>query len=287
MNVRQDSIWLTFDTEQSRSLLRDQHALYVPYVAPRDILGTLRTVLIVARLLRRERFDQLVSTGAAIAISAFIAARFRRVQSTYIESVARVSSPSMTGRIVSSMALARLRSQHLVPYSRRWTAIESVLHDYEPVDQPPATMHRPTKVFVTLGTIHPYRFDALVDAVLRVADTNELSITWQLGMTQRADLVGTVHNLVDIDKFRAYAEEADVVIAHGGVGTLLELFDLGISPVVAPRRQHRVEHVDDHQREITNVVSELGLGPVTEAVDLDMSHLVAAMSRRVRERSPQ
>ncbi len=195
------------------------------------------------------------------------------------------SAPSLiTGRIVQGLGLARLSSQQEMPYSRRWTSIESVLHDFESIDWPLVELSRPVKVFVTLGTIRPYRFDAVVDAVLKVADTNELSITWQLGVTRRTDLPGTVHDVVDVDAFRAYAEEADVVITHGGVGTLLELFDLGISPVVTPRRHHRSEHVDDHQSEITGVVSGLRLGTVTDAVLLDMSHLIVAMSRRVRER---
>jgi len=43
------------------------------------------------------------------------------------------------------------------------------------------------------------------------------------------------------------AREAVVVATQEGVGTVMQLLDWGIWPVVLGRRVHRGEYVDDHQ----------------------------------------
>ena len=49
--------------------------------------------------------------------------------------------------------------------------------------------------------------------------------------------------------------EADVVVAHAGVGTALAALEVGKCPVLVPRRLAHGEHVDDHQ---VQIASELG-----------------------------
>src|SRR3954464_1572315 len=52
-----DSLWVTFDTPQSRQLLEGRRVQYLPYVGPRDLKGTIASVPTLRRLLARERFD--------------------------------------------------------------------------------------------------------------------------------------------------------------------------------------------------------------------------------------
>lgn len=41
--------------------------------------------------------------------------------------------------------------------------------------------------------------------------------------------------------------EADVIVTHGGPGSILEALDRGRLPIACPRRVSHGEHVDDHQ----------------------------------------
>src|SRR5579875_3682455 len=41
-DARPDSVWVTADSQQSRSVLAGRNVHHVPYVASRDLLGTLR-----------------------------------------------------------------------------------------------------------------------------------------------------------------------------------------------------------------------------------------------------
>ena len=56
-------------------------------------------------------------------------------------------------------------------------------------------------------------------------------------------------NLDPVD-FDRNVETADVVVSHGGVGTLLRILEMGKQPVVMSRLARHREHVDDHQTQV-------------------------------------
>ena len=64
--------------------------------SPGKVLGTFWRIL---RILRRERPDLVISTGAGIAIPGFLAARLLGIRTIYIESYARVESLSLAGKV--------------------------------------------------------------------------------------------------------------------------------------------------------------------------------------------
>jgi UDP-N-acetylglucosamine transferase subunit ALG13 len=288
LGVDPNSVWLTFRSPQSISLLPGSRKVFVPYVAPRDFKGVIRTAGVVYRTLRGERFDSVVSTGAGIAIGAFLAAALCRVPRLYIESVSRTNGPSLTGRLTSILHLAALRTQHPTWANRRWTYHGSVLNEYSRVPATPRTKSCGRRILVTLGTIKPYRFDAAVDAVLRcVAPTD--TIVWQLGATSRRNLPGKTFDLLDSERFIDEVRAADIVISHAGVGTIIQLLDQGIYPIILVRRSERNEHVDDHQSQIAQLLTTEDLAVTVEAPLMEEKHLIQAQQYQVaaREREDQ
>ena len=276
--ARDDSLWVTFDTEQSRSLLAGRRVLYVPYIAPRDVRGVLSATVVIDRALRSESFDGLVSTGAGIALSTIVPATRHRMRRLYIESVSRVTGPSLSGRIVHASRLFETWNQHPGWASGRWTYHGSVLGHLVARAVEEKQLRR---VFVTLGTIKPYQFGRLVERVTDILPPH-VDVVWQLGATQASPaLPGTVHQHMSSADFRAETRRADVVITHAGVGSVIGLIDSGIFPVVVPRRAAHGEHVDDHQQEIAELVSNLGIGLVREADELTLEDLVTAAAREV------
>jgi UDP-N-acetylglucosamine--N-acetylmuramyl-(pentapeptide) pyrophosphoryl-undecaprenol N-acetylglucosamine transferase len=275
-----DSLWVTFDSPQSRALLAGERTLFLPYVRPRDYRGTLRATVQIASGMAGERFDVCLSTGAAVAVAGFLAARLHRIPCIYVESVSRTVGPSVTGRMVHALHLARTYTQHKTWASRQWPHTKSVLLDFEAAPQ----LDRPLgRVLVTVGTIKPYRFDSLVDRVKKL-DLEGVDLEWQLGVTDRGDLPGKVSTFVPQEELLAAAEKADVVVTHAGVGTLLDLFERGIFPIVIPRRAERGEHVDDHQLQITEMLSSAGLAKVLDVDDLDERQLHEAMAWKIVEK---
>jgi UDP-N-acetylglucosamine transferase subunit ALG13 len=275
--IDEDSLWVTFDTPQSRSMLHERRVLYVPYIAPRDLKATYVARNIIDSELKHEAFDHVVSTGAAVALAAFTSSRLRKTPKTYIESVSRTAGPSLTGRIVAAFRLAQLYTQHETWADRRWGHVRGVLDEFKTI--PVEVCRERPQLFVTLGTIRPYRFDSMIDAVLRSGLADE-STVWQVGETRRTDLPGKVVEQMSAEEFQSRVAQADVTITHAGVGTILQLLESGECPVVLPRDPSKQEHVDSHQRLICELLESKGLGVVKETSELSRADILQAAAAK-------
>ncbi len=275
-----DSLWVTFDSPQSRSLLRDKRVLYLPYVSPRDWRGALLAVARLGAAVRREPFDGVVSTGAAVAVSAMVAALGRVPARLYVESVSRFDGPSLSGKIIARAHLARTLTQHPHWRDRQWGYEGSVLEDYVVEEVPEKD---PTRIFVTLGTIRPYQFRRLADRVDELLPP-AVHAVWQVGETDPEGLPGEVHRYMAAERFDEAVAHADAVITHAGIGTLLGLLEAGVKPIVVPRRAEFGEHVDDHQLQAARALAERGLVTARDVEELSWDDVREGSRARVVRR---
>jgi UDP-N-acetylglucosamine transferase subunit ALG13 len=82
-------------------------------------------------------------------------------------------------------------------------------------------------------------------------------------------------------------KDADVVVTHAGVGSIMCAIQVGHTPVVFPRLRRYGEAVDDHQSELAEALAERG----TVIVARSASELAAAVEatpprRHERTRTP-
>lgn len=280
LGASDDSVWVTFRTPQSESMLAGRRVVFVPYIRPREGRKVVGAYSQIKRLLAQEAFDGAVSTGSALALAALPAARMAGVPTLYIESVSRVEGPSMSGRILQYGRVSQLRTQHAGWAKGRWGVHPSVLETYESVRVEPADRAK-LRVFVTLGTIEGYRFDSLISRILDSGIAGDDTV-WQLGASTGRDLPGDVHSMMNHREFLDAARDADTVITHAGVGTILGLLEQGIHPVAVVRRKSRAEHVDDHQAQIAALLNRLEVGTGVEVDELDASVVARAAGLRVR-----
>jgi UDP-N-acetylglucosamine--N-acetylmuramyl-(pentapeptide) pyrophosphoryl-undecaprenol N-acetylglucosamine transferase len=279
LGVSPDSIFATFDSPQSRSLLSGRCVITLDYVPPRCIRQVARATARLLRESRCKRFDAVLSTGASVALAAYTVGQLRRKRVIFIESVSRFDGPSTTGRILERLPHVDRYCQHASWADRPgWRRVRPLLDDYTAVPITDGAAVKETsgrRIFVSLGTIQPYRFDSLVDAVrsqVRAVD----DVTWQLGSTQRDDLPGQVWREVDSEIFDQLVVGSDVFITHAGVGTLLRALELGVRPIVVPRRAHRGEHVDDHQMQVARELADRGLVLLRDPGQLSLDDLEPA-----------
>ncbi|MDR6173594.1 glycosyltransferase [Nocardioides zeae] len=233
----------------------------LPYVAPRAALKIASLVIPLVRIGVQVRPDFVLSTGAGVSIAAYLAAKRLRVPFVFIESISRVGGPSLSGRILVKIPDAHCFSQY--DYDGNWRRAPNLLGSFRSQRLNTSFANRPLKIFVSLGTIKPYRFDSLVDAVLRVVSDQD-EVTWQTGCTTRPDLPGRVNESLPRSEMEELIAGADVVITHAGVGTLLTCLEFGKFPVMGVRAKARSEHVDDHQSQIAEFLSERRLGTVID-----------------------
>jgi UDP-N-acetylglucosamine--N-acetylmuramyl-(pentapeptide) pyrophosphoryl-undecaprenol N-acetylglucosamine transferase len=282
-----DVVWVTHDDAQSRSLLRDLTVHKVPYVPPRGYREVARVLPMAHRILRDGHFDRVVSTGAGVALPFFFAARARGLRCHYIESAARADGPSLTGRIVSRIPGVRLYTQYERWSTSKWNYRGSLFDRFEAAEVEPAPIK---KVVVTLGTMRSYGFRRLVDQLLKVLPEvvePEADILWQTGATPLEGIPGRVAASYPNVELRAAIADADLVVAHSGIGSALTALELGKRPVLVPRRPAFGEHVDEHQSLIARELSSRRLAVSCEADEVSVEDLRLAASGRVHTSDKQ
>jgi UDP-N-acetylglucosamine transferase subunit ALG13 len=270
-------LWVTFSSRQSRALLASRPTEYVRNTPPRDW----RSILINTKNARRilnSSVDSVVSSGAGIALSFLPLARARGIDTHYIECSARVTGPSVSGRILETVPGVRLYTQYPDQTSERWSYRGSVFDDYDTM--PVSAPQELRSVFVTVGTLN-FSFMRLLERLRRVLPAS-VQVTVQAGV-DTGQLVwpgATIKELLDANELSAAMEAADVVVAHAGIGSALSALRVGKVPILVPRMSSCNEHVDDHQLQITSHLSALGLAVITDADTLGPVHFAEALTRR-------
>lgn len=276
-----ETLWVTHDDPQSRSLLAAQDVRTVPYVPPRGYGQLARLAPEAWRILRAGKFDRIISTGAGIAIPFLSAGRLLRTECHYIESAARADAPSLTGRIVARIPGVNLYSQYERWADHRWLFRGSLFDSFEVAETAPRGIRR---VVVTLGTMRTYQFRRAVERLREVLPDvlePDATVLWQVGVTDGAGLTGDVRSTVPNSELRERIAEADLVVAHSGIGSAITALELGKRPVLLPRRASLNEHVDDHQRLIAGELSRRDLAVHAEADEVDEVDLRKAAAGRV------
>jgi UDP-N-acetylglucosamine transferase subunit ALG13 len=101
-------------------------------------------------------------------------------------------------------------------------------------------------IFVTVGGQLP--FDRLVHTVDGwAARQTSTRVFAQIGASDRTPAHIRWEHFLSPDEFEAKAREAEVLVAHAGMGSILTAFELKKPIIVMPRRAHLGEHRNDHQ----------------------------------------
>jgi UDP-N-acetylglucosamine--N-acetylmuramyl-(pentapeptide) pyrophosphoryl-undecaprenol N-acetylglucosamine transferase len=274
-----ESLWVTFDSPQSRSLLRGQEVRYVRYSSPRDGWATLVNFMAAIRILRRDRFDVAVSTGATVAVSFLPLARLLGTPSHYVESATRSDGPSLTGRLLRWAPGVQLYTQHASWAGGRWRFAGSVFDQFESTTEPDrAAIER---VVVTVGASETYSFERLIRGLLPLVPPGA-DILWQTGCADVEGLGIDARRQVPALELEAAMRDADLVISHAGVGSALSALESGRRPVLVPRERSFGEHVDDHQFQIAEDLGVRNLAVARRVDELRVEDLEEAATSRVR-----
>ena len=95
-----DRYWVTFDKTDANSLLENEKIHYCHFPTNRNIKNLIKNTFLAYKILKSERPDVIISTGAAVAIPFFYLGKIFRVKTVYIEVFDRFDKPTLTGKIV-------------------------------------------------------------------------------------------------------------------------------------------------------------------------------------------
>jgi UDP-N-acetylglucosamine transferase subunit ALG13 len=281
----EDHFFVTEDTALGRSIAGERRAYFVTHVAMgqarlgsplRMGLAALRNLFQSARVILGERPDVVISTGAGSVFFTVLFARLIGARVVLIESLARFDRLSMFSRMAAPFAHEKIVQS---------PALQAFWPDarvFDPIRQ--LSRRRPRKaprLFATVGATLP--FDRLIESVAELKAGGEIpeEVLFQTGEGGRVPDVGRSFETLPFDEVLAILREADIVVCHGGTGSLITALREGCRVVAMPRLFKLGEHYDDHQEEITSAFHARGLIAVANSVD----ELRAALAE-VRAREP-
>ena len=127
-------------------------------------------------------------------------------------------------------------------------------------------------VLVLLGTQNNSFHRLLEEIEKNIEDgTIKEQVIVQAGYTKFKSNNMEIFDLIPKEKLEKYQEEANYIITHGGVGSIIESLKKGKKVIAVPRKQKYGEHVNDHQIDIVQTFNEkgylIGLNDVEELKD--------------------
>ena len=107
-------------------------------------------------------------------------------------------------------------------------------------------------IFVTLGT-SDYPFTRLLKQIDDLIENNIIkNITVQCGNEDYQPKNFTIIKNLNKKEFNEYLKKAEVVITHGGVGTIIDCIKMGKKVIAFPRKAEYGEAKNNHQEQIIN-----------------------------------
>lgn len=92
--------WVTFDKKDAQSVLKDEKKYYCYYPTNRNIFNLIRNTFLAIKVLKKERPDLIISSGAAVAVPFFYIGKLMGAKTVYIEVFDRIDKSTLTGKLV-------------------------------------------------------------------------------------------------------------------------------------------------------------------------------------------
>ncbi len=97
---KHERFWVTFQKEDAISLLKEEEVYWAHFPTNRNIKNLIRNLFLAWKILRKERPDVIISTGAGVAAPFFWLGKLFGSRLIYLEVFDRIDSPTITGRLV-------------------------------------------------------------------------------------------------------------------------------------------------------------------------------------------
>ncbi|MDE6893008.1 MAG: beta(1,3)galactosyltransferase EpsH [Lachnospiraceae bacterium] len=115
-------------------------------------------------------------------------------------------------------------------------------------------------IFVTVGS-QKFQFNRLLEKTDQMVKDGIITeeVFMQTGASDYVPRHCRYQAFYNCDEFSELMEKSDVVITHGGTGTIIKSVKMGKKTIVIPRLARYGEHVDDHQLQLLERFREMNL----------------------------
>ena len=99
-----EETWVTLRGADSECLLAGRDVVFASGPTNRSVRRALANAVLAWRVIRAQRPEVILSTGAALAVPFFIVGKALRCRVVYVESLTRIHELSLSGRLVYPLA---------------------------------------------------------------------------------------------------------------------------------------------------------------------------------------
>ena len=112
-------------------------------------------------------------------------------------------------------------------------------------------------ILVLLGTQHN-EFTRLIQEVENCINNKIIKeqVIVQAGFTKYKSDKMEIFDMISKEELDKYMSKANLIITHGGVGSIIMALEKGKKVIAVPRLHEYGEHVNNHQKQIIKVFSE-------------------------------
>jgi beta-1,4-N-acetylglucosaminyltransferase len=126
-------------------------------------------------------------------------------------------------------------------------------------------------IFSTVGT-HNQGFERLIKKLDEIAPKIDDEVIMQIGSTRYKPKNARWFEFSEYEELLRFIQKADVIICHGGAGTLLDCLKFNKKIVIVPRLEKFGEVYDNHELELAEALENKGqVKVVYEIEDLERS----------------
>lgn len=258
-----DHFFVTEDTALGRSVASEEPTHFVAHAAwgqaklgaPFKMIGAgIANFFQSLKIVTKERPDVVITTGAGSMVFVTLWARLLGAKILLVDSFARFDGPSLFARIAGPLAHVRIAQSQ--SSANKWPGA-LVFDPFRMMEG-----ERPAKddlLFATVGAT--LTFPRLVAWIEHARDKGALPAETivQVGEGAPHPTGLEAHDTLPFAKVLEIQDRANVVVCHGGTGSLVTALRSGCHVIAVPRRFDLGEHYDDHQFEIAQAFEKRGL----------------------------
>lgn len=95
-----ERFWVTFDKADAQSLLQGEKMYPCYFPTNRNAKNLIRNTFLAWEVLRKEKPDLIISSGAAVAVPFFYLGKLFGAKTAYVEVFDRIDKSTLTGKLV-------------------------------------------------------------------------------------------------------------------------------------------------------------------------------------------
>lgn len=99
-----DRFWVTFNKEDAKSKLLHERMYSCYFPTNRNFKNLVKNTILAIKILRKEKPDLIISSGAAVAVPFFYIGKLMGAKLIFVEVFDRYNKPTLTGKLVYPIA---------------------------------------------------------------------------------------------------------------------------------------------------------------------------------------